>query len=254
MHPFVSSSSYASIAAETSPSSDQSPLPRRHGIVPKESGDEGGGEQPNVVEADFLGQISEVQWLQSLRRRVQAVETVFVSPDDSATQLSQPPSPTFDALPAFISAIPLQPISLTSYYLDDEGIKLINCGNPFELPLEHTATLLFQYYAQTVQSSFPILPVTIEHQLHQYYALVRNGQAIYCPEKWFALVNLVFAIGAKFSHLIQADWRADESDHVVYLSRAFQLLSMNDTIVFLSAPDLLTTQASSVALIPSDQG
>jgi hypothetical protein len=264
MHPFASPSSYVPVAAETSPTSDQSPLPRLDDIVPEESGSEEGGEQPDVIEAGFLGQISEVQCLQSLRNRVQAVETVFVGPGgDNATQLSQPPSPTFDASPMSIPATPLQQqqqqqqqqsISLTNYYLDNEGIKLTNCGNPFELPPEQTAALLFRCYTQTVQTSFPILPVTIEHQLHQYYTLVRNGQAIHCPEKWFALVNLVFAIGAKFSHLIQADWRADELDHVIYLSRAFQLLSMNDTIVVLSTPDLLTTQASfCCAKLPSDR-
>ncbi|CAN9305979.1 unnamed protein product [Alternaria alternata] len=210
MHPFASSSSYVPIVAETSPTSDQSSLQRPDGIVPEESGDEGGGEQPNVVEAGFLGQISEVQWLQSLRSRVQAVETVFVGPANAAAQFSQPPSPTFDASPASVPATPLQQIAPTNYYLDNEGIKLTDCGNPFELPPEHTAACLFQCYTQTVQSSFPILPITIEHQLHKYYTLIRNGQAVHCPEKWFALVNLVFAIGAKFSHLIQADWRADD--------------------------------------------
>ncbi|KAG9187290.1 hypothetical protein G6011_05161 [Alternaria panax] len=249
MHPYASSSSHVSLGAETSPTSDQSSLPRLDGVVPDESADEEGGEQPSVVEAGFLGQISEVQWLQSLRSRVQAIDTVLMGSGDSATPLSQPPSPTFAASPSSISATPLQQIALTNYYLDDEGIKLTDCGNPFELPPEHTAGLLFQCFTHTIQTSFPILPVTIEHQLHQYYTLVRNGQAIHCPEKWFALVNLVFAIGAKFSHLTQADWRADELDHVVYLSRAFQLLSMNDTIVVLSTPDLLTTQAAGLFAI-----
>ncbi|KAB2109548.1 hypothetical protein AG0111_0g1409 [Alternaria gaisen] len=253
VHPFASPSSHVPVVAETSPTSDQSPLARLDDIVPGESGDEEGGEQLDVVEAGFLGQISEVQWLQNLRNRVQAVESVFVGPGDTATQLSQPRSSTFDASPASISATPLQSISLTNYYLDDEGIKLTNHGNPFELPPEQTAVLLFQCYTQTMQSSFPILPVSIQHQLHQYYTLAREGQAIHCPEKWFALVNLVFAIGARFSHLIQADWRADGADHVVYLSRAFQLLNMNDTIVVLSTPDLITTQASSIAPSLSDQ-
>jgi hypothetical protein len=244
MHPFASSSSYVPFGAETSPTSDQSPLPRLDGIVPGESADEESGDQPNVVEAGFLGQISDVQWLQALRSRVQALDTVLVGPPDSTAPLSQPPSPAFNASPVSIATTPLQRIALTNYFLDDEGIKLTDCGNPFELPPEHTAALLFQCFTQTVQSSFPILPATIEHQLHQYYTLVRDGQAIHCPEKWFALVNLVFAIGAKFSHLIQADWRADDLDHIVYLSRSFQLLSMNDTIFVLSTPDLLTTQAS----------
>ncbi|CAN9080203.1 unnamed protein product [Alternaria alternata] len=244
MNPFASSSSHEPIATETSSTSDQSPLPRLDGIVPEESGDEKGGEQPDIVEAGFLGQISEAQWLQNLRSRTQAVETVLVDSGDSATQLSHAPSPIFDALPTPMSASPLQQISPTNFYLDDEDIKLTNCGNPFDLPQEHTAALLFQCYARTIQGSFPILPVTIEQELHQYYTLLHTGQAIHYPQRWFALVNLVFAIGAKFSHLIQADWRAEDLDHVVYSSRAFHLLSMNDTIVVLSTPELLTAQAA----------
>lgn len=251
MNPFASSSSHAPLVAESSSTSDQSPLPRLDGIVPEESGDEKDGEQPDIVEAGFLGQISEAQWLQSLRSRVQAVETV-VDSGDSTTQLSHAPSPTFDASPTPISVFPLQQISPTNYYLDDEDIKLTNYGNPFDLPQEHTAALLFQCYARTIQGSFPILPVKIEQELYQYYTLLHTGQAIHYPQRWFALVNLVFAIGAKFSHLIQADWRAEDLDHVVYSSRAFHLLSMNDTIVVFSTPDLLTTQASSDA--PSSSG
>ncbi|KAL1801751.1 hypothetical protein ACET3X_002093 [Alternaria dauci] len=249
MHPFAPSSSHGSIAAEASPMSEDSPLPRLDGIVLEESGDEQGGDQLNVVEAGFLGQISEVQWLQNLRSRTQAFDAVLVGPGESAALLSEPPSPMFGAPLVSDSATPRQQMSPTNYYLDHEDIKLVDCGNPFELPQEHTAALLFQCYAQTVQSSFPILPVTIEHQLHQYYTLMRNGQAIHCPQKWFALVNLVFAIGTKFSHLIQADWRADELDHILYSSRAFHLLSMNDTIVVLSTPDLLTTQAAGLFAI-----
>ncbi|KAE8840029.1 hypothetical protein HRS9122_06634 [Pyrenophora teres f. teres] len=245
-HPFASSSSHVPFAPETLPTSDQSPLPRLDGIVAEESCDEDGTGARNcdVVEAGYLGQISEVQWLQSLRSRVQAVEAVFVGPADVSTSLSHPASPAFAASPISVPASPVPHVALTNYYLDDDGIKLADCGNPFELPPEHTAGLLFHCFSTTVHTSFPLLPPTLESQLRQYYDLVRHGQAIHCPEKWFALVNLVFAIGAKFSHLVQANWRADELDHVVYLSRAFQLLSMNDTIVVLSTPDLSTTQAA----------
>lgn len=255
LRPFASSSNYVPFGTETSPTSDQSPLPRLDEVVPEESCDEEGvgAENSDVVEAGYLGQISEVQWLQSLRSRVQAVETVFVGPADVSASLSHPPSPAFATSPTSVPASPVPHVALTNYYLDDDGIKLADCGNPFELPPEHTAGLLFHCFSRTVQTSFPLLPATLEGQLKQYYNLVRNGQAIHCPEKWFALVNLVFAIGAKFSHLIQADWRADELDHVIYLSRAFQLLSMNDTIVVLSTPDLSTTQVTGVPLAPFRQ-
>ncbi|KAL7770332.1 hypothetical protein CFE70_000265 [Pyrenophora teres f. teres 0-1] len=223
-HPFASSSSHVPFAPETLPTSDQSPLPRLDGIVAEESCDEDGTGARNcdVAEAGYLGQISEVQWLQSLRSRVQAVEAVFVGPADVSTSLSHPASPAFAASPISVPASPVPHVALTNYYLDDDGIKLADCGNPFELPPEHTAGLLFHCFSTTVHTSFPLLPPTLESQLRQYYDLVRHGQAIHCPEKWFALVNLVFAIGAKFSHLVQANWRADELDHVVYLSRAFQ--------------------------------
>ncbi|KAF1832239.1 hypothetical protein BDW02DRAFT_600108 [Decorospora gaudefroyi] len=245
LHPFPSSSTHGPHAAETSPTSDRSSLPRLDGVVSEaESADDDTAENPEVVEAGFLGQISEVQWLQSLRSRVQAAETVFVGLTDISPHVSHPASPIFHASPMSLSSSPMQQVALINYYLDDAGIKLAECGNVFELPPEHTARLLFQCYSRTVQSSFPILPATLENQLHQYYNLVCNGQSIHCPQKWFALVNLVFAIGAKFSHLVQADWRADELDHVIYLSRAFQLLSMNDTVVVLSTPDLSTTQAT----------
>jgi hypothetical protein len=253
LKPSASSSSHVPPAPETtSPTSDRSSLPQLDGIVPEaKSADDDDAKNPEVVEAGFLGQISEAQWLQSLRKRVQATETVVVSPvspvspqASASAYLIFHASPTSPAAPATPHTVP------SSYYLDNEGISLADCGNPFELPPEHTATLLFLCYSRTVHASFPILPNKLEAQLQQYYTLVRSGNAIHCSEKWFALVNLVFAIGAKFSHLSQADWRADERDHIIYLSRAFNLLSMNDTVVVLSTPDLSTTQVNTTSLLP----
>ncbi|KAF1935361.1 hypothetical protein EJ02DRAFT_131635 [Clathrospora elynae] len=243
--PFASGSSHVPSAPETSPTSDRSSLPRLDGVDPEAEFVKGGGaDSPEVVEAGFLGQVSEVQWLQSLWSRVQNAETVSVRSVDGSISHTSPPSTALDGNQGSLSSAPLSQIALTNFYHDEEGVKLGNCGNPFELPPEHTAGLLFQCFLKTVQTSFPLLPATLEGQLHQYYDLVRNGQSIHCPDKWFALVNLVFAIGAKFSHLISAEWRANDLDHIIYFSRAFQLLSMNDTIIVLSTPDLAATQAA----------
>lgn len=56
-------------------------------------------------------------------------------------------------------------------------------------------------------------------------------------------MNIVFAIGAKYSHLIGADWKGDERDHLVYMTRAVQLLGLKDTVNFVSGPDLELVQA-----------
>lgn len=39
-------------------------------------------------------------------------------------------------------------------------------------------------------------------------------------------MNLVFAIGARYSHLVDAEWRADDRDHLVYMWRAVHLLQL----------------------------
>ena len=48
-----------------------------------------------------------------------------------------------------------------------------------------------------------------------------------------AMMNLVFAIGARYSHLIGAEWQADDRDHLVYMWRAVHLLELDamDTLV-----------------------
>jgi hypothetical protein len=58
-------------------------------------------------------------------------------------------------------------------------------------------------------------------------------------------MNLIFAIGAQYSHLINAVWAGDERDHRVYMNRAIRLLGLKDTLVVISGPDLRTVQAVS---------
>jgi len=55
---------------------------------------------------------------------------------------------------------------------------------------------------------------------------------------------LIFAIGAKYSHSINADWAGDERDHLIYMTRALRLLGLGNTIMFISGPDLELVQAT----------
>jgi hypothetical protein len=48
-------------------------------------------------------------------------------------------------------------------------------------------------------------------------------------------MNLLFAIGAKCSHLIGAQCRGDERDHLVYMARAVNLLGLKNSHDHLSA-------------------
>ena len=56
-------------------------------------------------------------------------------------------------------------------------------------------------------------------------------------------MNLLLAIGAKYSHLISAEWRGDDRDHLIYMTRAAHLLGLKNTIMIISAPDIGLVQA-----------
>jgi hypothetical protein len=58
-------------------------------------------------------------------------------------------------------------------------------------------------------------------------------------------MNLLLAIGAKYSHLIAADWGGDDRDHLVYMTRAVHLLGLKNTVMIISGPDLSLVQAVS---------
>lgn len=56
-------------------------------------------------------------------------------------------------------------------------------------------------------------------------------------------MNLLLAIGAKYSHLIGAEWRGDDCDHLIYMTRAVHLLGLKNTVMIISGPDLQLVQA-----------
>lgn len=56
-------------------------------------------------------------------------------------------------------------------------------------------------------------------------------------------MNLILAIGAKYSHLIGAKWRGDHRDHLIYMTRAVHLLGLKSTVMMISSPDLQLIQA-----------
>lgn len=97
----------------------------------------------------------------------------------------------------------------------------------------------------TIHSSFPVVPQGFEDQARRFMSSVRQNRAFRVPERWRALLNLVFAIGARYSHLVDAEWQGPERDHLVYMTRASQLLGLNDSVALTSGPDLSLVQAVS---------
>ncbi|KAF2175302.1 hypothetical protein K469DRAFT_69847 [Zopfia rhizophila CBS 207.26] len=200
----------------------------------------------------FHGKNSEVQWLRSLKSRFQragrkppGMRHGPPSNDDEATTQR---IDTVQRRRKSSRAGRIPRVSSSDFYLDKETIEVDVLFDPFELPPVETAQNLLNCFMNTVQDSFPILSKKLfEDQFHEYYESVRQRRPNKFTERWQAILNLVFAIGANYSHLIKADWRGDDRDHLVYQSRA-RMLGLKGAAL-ISPPDLSLIQITGLLAI-----
>lgn len=171
----------------------------------------------------FVGLSSDVQWLRSFLLLERA--------DTDVTSGGGSPSRTTH----------IEPVSAVTYYLDHESIEMGFRVDRYELPAFDVAEQLLSVYMEKVHDSFPILPRKLfEGQCRKYFDSSRHGSAPLLNTKWQAILNLVFAIGSKYSHLVKPSWQADERDDTIYGARA-QALAANKSVVE-QHPDLPQTQ------------
>ncbi|CAO2653872.1 Nn.00g106050.m01.CDS01 [Neocucurbitaria sp. VM-36] len=199
-------------------------------------------------ETGYIGQNSEVQWLRSVQRQAQSGNT------DPTGQRYGPPGNDQSAANQRSDALherrqhekqgSMRNVTDATFYLDSDSIEVDIAVDPYEIPDPEIAEQLFNCYVRTVHSSFPLLPQNYEDQFRRYLNSVRQARPFQVPEKWRAIMNLVFAIGAKYSHLTKAEWRGDDRDHLIYMTRAVHLLGLKDTIMIISGPDLSLVEAT----------
>ncbi|KAF2109257.1 fungal-specific transcription factor domain-containing protein [Lophiotrema nucula] len=193
----------------------------------------------------YIGKNSEIQWLRRLNHEVDFPG----QPGETREGPYGPPGKSVEARHERLAATkerhakrtPLINSSSMSYYLDDENVEMDFMAAPFELPPFDIAEKLLQCYMDTAHNSFPFLAKkTFVGQFYHYYASRGRGISYKLPQKWQAMLNMVFAIGAVYSHLTEAEWRSDDRDHFVYHSRAWSL-SLKDPWWF-SHPDVPQVQ------------
>jgi hypothetical protein len=89
------------------------------------------------------------------------------------------------------------------------------------------------------------VPEGFKAEFDKYVRSLRQNGVFQVSRVRRAQINLLFAIGAKYSHLIGAEWAGDERDHLVFMTRAIHLLGMNETILLVSDPDIPLVEAVS---------
>ncbi|EIT79924.1 fungal specific transcription factor [Aspergillus oryzae 100-8] len=114
--------------------------------------------------------------------------------------------------------------SSSNYHLDDFDMPTVERLDTSELPSKDTATKLFNAYLSSVHPSFPIIGIsTFASQFQAFF----HNPSLKPGNKWLAILNLIFAIGARYAHLTNAEWRRDRDDHYSYFIRG-QLLHHSD--------------------------
>ncbi|KAK7513248.1 fungal-specific transcription factor domain-containing protein [Phyllosticta citriasiana] len=187
----------------------------------------------------FIGKVSEVAWAQSLAH-VQNSQTkdecdgsqVFgTAGDGERAQKDRLEAMGRRHAPEYR---PQDRVSDYNYHADQEDVLLLSNVDKDELPTAEMATNICECYMKNVQGMFPALSKSDFMNQFEIYLGSRNPENL--PAKWRAILNLVFAIGARFSHLAEAPWRGDERDHLIYFTRARHLGFNGETL--LEHPDI----------------
>ena len=124
-----------------------------------------------------------------------------------------------------------------NFFLDDSQILIIDDVDSLQKPPQHIADHLVELYFQIIHPSFPIIgKVTFWGQYKSFYAnpFVRPGK------RWLGILNLIFALAANYSRLVQESTEDMHENHVVFFSRAWKL-SMGD-VALLDHPNLQQVQ------------
>ncbi|GFF50343.1 uncharacterized transcriptional regulatory protein C3C7.04 [Aspergillus udagawae] len=171
----------------------------------------------------YLGSHSEISWIRDLRKEI-----------DSAT----PSAESKAASPGNGS----KALTSVSYFLDDQNLLVDHGISPYDRPSRTIGDKLIHLYFDAVHPSFPIVG---RIPFMQQYALYYSRPNVRPPGRWLAILNLIFALGAKFGHLLSEPWIKGTNGPLEYFSRAQKLNFTNGQLF--DHPNLQQVQAEGLS-------
>ncbi|KAF9894766.1 hypothetical protein FE257_006656 [Aspergillus nanangensis] len=151
----------------------------------------------------FVGGHSELSWMKDLRRDI----------DKSTSRAQSESSESKAALEYKTSGL----LTSVSYFLDDNELFLDEEVVLYHRPPRHVADKLVNLYFHTVHPSFPIIG---KLPFMQQYVLYYSTPNLHPPDKWLAILNLVFALGAKYAKLTTEPWVDALNTPLEYFTRS----------------------------------
>lgn len=165
----------------------------------------------------YVGEHSATSWLFELKRNL--VKDTDIKTSDETWQSS---------------------ISAMSYFQNETNIGICEDAELWALPPREVADQLVDSYFRTIHPEFPVIgKITFCWQYRSYF-LNSNARP---GRRWIALLNLVFAIAAKFSPLVGGQYEG----HANYFARAWKLSI--DHVALAEHPDLQQVQVEGLAAI-----
>ncbi|KAL8818857.1 MAG: hypothetical protein Q9223_002601 [Gallowayella weberi] len=173
----------------------------------------------------FMGKNSEVAWLGQLRNQTDDEAEKDPGTNDSQMMFGSGLEGLSESLVHETEKI--YPVSEATYHCDDVSLTVPEHVEPYQLPRKETADVLLDCYLESVHPSFPIIgKMTF---MKQYRALYDNPTLQTGPV-WLAILNLLFALAARYRRLIRADWMQDGDSEQIYFSRARHLALGPETL------------------------
>jgi len=167
----------------------------------------------------FVGEHSEVAWLYRLKRDLD---------QDTLTPVGE--------------ILDRPSISTLNYFQDDSEIIIPSDIDVSVRPPQQIADQLVESYFQVAHPDFPIIGKEIF--LSQYRSFYSNPN-VRPGKRWMAVLNLVFAIASKHSHLVLNQHQGNYFDHLAYFARAWRLSI--GSVVLLDHPNLQQVQVEGLA-------
>ncbi|CAL8576491.1 hypothetical protein XPA_002370 [Xanthoria parietina] len=163
----------------------------------------------------YMGKISEVNWLGQVRKRTDTSDDNQDESGDSKMDFSS----GLSGLPPSAIKRPegSHLVSESTYHCDDIALDVQDDVVTYQLPPKEVADLLLSCYLECVHPAFPILgKITFVKQYQAFY----NNPMLQTGPLWLAILNLLFAIAARYGRLAQATWVVRADDENTYFSRA----------------------------------
>jgi hypothetical protein len=211
--------------------------------------------QEDILQSDeasrtgFLGRSSQAQSLRALQANIELsggeLSSMVYGPPGSSNEASDERAAAFHERQGKTNQKSAAGGYFTDHYFYLDGTNIdIEIDDPHMVPSANTAKKLLKYYRMVVHSPFQILDDDFEAQVQTYCNSIEDGGTINVSAKWKAMMNLAFAIGVRYSHLIGDQWQAEDRDHLIYTQRAIHFLQFGGMNTLVSQPDQSLIQVS----------